>query len=76
MLMRGCAPWADKRMRSLLLCLDQVSCDLRRPTGLMGDIYDNLMQQIAVEPCVVERRAWTDEILDAPAKHRKGMPPR
>ncbi|WP_249205454.1 hypothetical protein [Achromobacter sp. Marseille-Q0513] len=68
--------WEIKRMRSLLLRLDQVSCDLRRPTGLMGDIYDELMQQIAVEPCVVERKEWTAEILEAPYKLRKGMGPR
>lgn len=42
--------WEIKRMRSLLLRLDQVSCDLHRPAGLMGDIYDELMQQIAAGP--------------------------
>jgi hypothetical protein len=68
--------WEIKRMRSMLLRLDQVSCDLRRPTGLMGDIYDELMQQIAAEPCVLERKEWTSEMLEAPYKLRKGMGPR
>lgn len=68
--------WEIKRMRSLLLRLDQVSCDLRRPSGLMGDIYDELMQHISAEPCVVERKEWTAEILEAPYKLRKGMGPR
>lgn len=70
------ALWEIKRLRSLLLRLDQVSCDLRRPSGLMGDIYDELMQQIAVEPCVIERKEWTAEILEAPYKMPKGMAPR
>jgi hypothetical protein len=68
--------WEIKRLRSLLLRLDQVSCDLRRPSGLMGDIYDELMRQIAAEPCVLERKEWTAEILEAPYKLRKGMAPR
>lgn len=68
--------WEIKRMRAMLLRLRQVSNDLKRPTGIIADIYDDLMQQLKVEPCVVERDKWVAEVLDAPGKLRKGMAPR
>lgn len=68
--------WEIKRLRSALLRLHQVSGELKRPTGLMGGIYDDLMEGLIVEPCVIERDQMTAELLDAPAKPRKGMAPR
>ncbi|MEN5158978.1 hypothetical protein [Achromobacter spanius] len=65
--------WEVKRMRSELLRWHQVSNDLKRPTGLMGDIYDELLQRLAVEPCVLERDDMVDSLMEAPAKLRKGM---
>lgn len=68
--------WEIKRMRSMLLRLNQVSGDLKRPTGLMASIYDDLMAALAVEPCVTEFRQTTVELLEEPRKLRKGMAPR
>lgn len=68
--------WEIKRLRSVLLRLHQVSCDLQRPAGLMGGIYDDLMDGLAKEPCVVERDQMTAELLEQPRKLRKGMAPR
>ncbi|CUJ45457.1 hypothetical protein [Achromobacter sp. 2789STDY5608628] len=68
--------WEIKRLRSALLRLHQVSGELKRPTGLMGGIYDDLMEGLIVEPCVIERDQMTAELLDAPTKPRKGMAPR
>lgn len=42
----------------------------------MGEIYDDLLSGLAVEPCVVERDQMTAELLEEPRKLRKGMAPR
>ena len=68
--------WEVKRLRAVLLRLDQVSCDLQRPAGLMGGIYDDLLAGLAVEPCVLEKDQMTMELLESPRKLRKGMEPR
>ncbi len=68
--------WEVKRLRSVLLRLHQVSGDLKRPPSLMGQIYDDLMAALAVEPCVVEFKQTTAELLEEPRKLRKGMAPR
>ncbi|WP_238912675.1 hypothetical protein [Achromobacter xylosoxidans] len=68
--------WEIKRMRSMLLRLHQVSGDLKRPASLMGQIYDDLLAGLAVEPCVIERDQMTAELLEEPRKLRKGMAPR
>lgn len=68
--------WEIKRMRSMLLRLHQVSGDLKRPASLVGEIYDDLMAALAVEPCVVERDRDVAELLEDPRKLRKGMGPR
>jgi len=68
--------WEIKRMRSEFLRWHQVSNDLKRPTGLMGDIYDELLERLAAEPCVAERDQDTQELMEAPHKLRKGMAPR
>lgn len=68
--------WEIKRLRSMLLRLHQVSDDLKRPASLMGEIYDDLLAGLAVEPCVIERDQMTAELLEEPRKLRKGMAPR
>lgn len=68
--------WEVKRMRSEFLRWHQVSNDLKRPAGLMGGIYDELQERLAVEPCVVERDQDTQDLMEAPNKLRKGMAPR
>lgn len=68
--------WEVKRMRSEFLRWHQVSNDLKRPTGLMGGIYDELLERLAVEPCVVERDQDTQDLMEAPNMLRKGMAPR
>ncbi len=68
--------WEIKRMRSMLLRLNQVSGDLKRPASIVGEIYDDLMAALAVEPCVVEFKQTTAELLEDPRKLRKGMGPR
>ncbi len=68
--------WEVKRLRAALLRLHQVSCDLKRPAGLTGDIYDDLLASLAKEPCVLERDQMTTELLESPRKLRKGMAPR
>lgn len=68
--------WEVKRLRSVLLRMHQVSGDLKRPASLMGEIYDDLMAALAVEPCVVERDQDVAQMLEEPRKLRKGMAPR
>ncbi len=68
--------WEVKRLRSVVLRLHQVSGDLKRPASLMGEIYDDLMAGLAVEPCVLERDQDVAELLEDPRKLRKGMGPR
>ena len=68
--------WEVKRLRSMLLRLHQVSGDRKRPASLMGEIYDDLLAGLAVEPCVIERDQMTAELLEEPRKLRKGMGPR
>ncbi|MNL50701.1 hypothetical protein D3C87_1737370 [compost metagenome] len=62
-------------MRSKFLRWHQVFIDQKRPAGLMGGIYDELLQRLAVEPCVLERDEMVDSLMEAPAKLRMGMPP-
>lgn len=68
--------WEVKRLRAAMLRLHQVSSDLKRPAGLTGDIYDDLLADLAKEPCVLERDQMTIELLESPRKLRKGMAPR
>ena len=42
----------------------------------MGEIYDDLMAALAVEPCVIERNQDVAQMLEEPRKLRKGMAPR
>ncbi|CAB3859657.1 hypothetical protein LMG26788_02195 [Achromobacter pulmonis] len=67
--------WEVKRLRSMLLRLHQVCGDLKRPASLMGEIYDDLLAGLAVEPCVIERDQMTAELVEKPRKLRKGMGP-
>lgn len=68
--------WEIKRLRATVLRLHQVSGDLKRPASLMGQIYDDLLAGLAVEPCVIEHDQMTAELLEEPRKLRKGMAPR
>lgn len=67
--------WEVKRLRSELLRWHQVSNDLKRPLGLMGGIFDELLARLAAEPCVVERDEDVRAMMATPDKLRKGMAP-
>jgi hypothetical protein len=41
----------------------QVSFELRRPAGLTGDVYEDLLEGLVKEPCVFERHQMTAELL-------------
>lgn len=47
--------WEVKRMHSEVLRFRQLSNSLKRPSGLMGDMYDDLLTHLADEPCATER---------------------
>jgi len=49
---------------------------LEAAAGLMGDIYDKLLERLAMEPCVAKRGQDTQELMEAPNKLRRGMAPR
>lgn len=68
--------WEIKRMRSMLLRLHQVSGDVKRPTSIIRVVYDELMEELRVEPCVIEQQQLVSELLDKPSTPRKGMAPR
>lgn len=68
--------WEIKRIRSMVLRLHQVSCDLKRPAGQAGELYDELLTSVAAEPCVLERDQDVQALMEAPHKLRKGMAPR
>lgn len=53
-----------------------MSSDLKRPAGLMGDIYDELRKRLAGEPCVLKRDDMADSLREAPAKLRRGLTPK
>lgn len=42
---------------------------------LAGEIYDDLLAGLTVEPRVIERDQMTAELLEEPRKLRKGMRP-
>ena len=58
-------------MRSEFLRGHQVSNDLKQAAGLIGDIYDELLQRLFVKPCVGERDRDVQELLDSPGTQRK-----
>ncbi len=39
----------------------------------MGDIYEELLAGLAIEPCLQERDQDVQELMEAPHKLRKGM---
>ncbi|MGZ8132528.1 hypothetical protein [Bordetella genomosp. 6] len=65
--------WEVKRLRSMMLRAYQLSGEFHRPVGVLANCYDEYMAQLVVEPCVLERDADVAEMLNAPAKPRKGM---
>jgi hypothetical protein len=68
--------WEVKRLRSVLLRAHQLSADLKRPSGLTGELYDDFMKGLRDEPCVQERDGMTTSLMEAPDRLRKGMAPR
>lgn len=72
-----CSPYLGvKRLRSVLLCAYQLSEDIKPPAGITGDLCDDYMKGLRIEPCVIERDQELQEIMEAPHKLRKGMAPR
>ncbi|QET71452.1 hypothetical protein [Bordetella bronchiseptica] len=65
--------WEVKRLRAMMLRAYQLAPDFPRPAGVLSYCYDTFMADLAVEPCVLERNENVAELLDAPAKPRKGM---
>lgn len=68
--------WEVKRLRASLLRAYQLSHDFKRPPGIAGDLYDELVGALRAEPCVIERDQDIQELMEAPDKLRKGMAPR
>ena len=68
--------WEVKRLRSVLLRAYQLSDDFKRPAGITGGLYDDFMNGLRTEPCVIERDKDVQEMMETPDKLRKGMAPR
>ncbi|WP_417219626.1 hypothetical protein [Achromobacter spanius] len=68
--------WELKRLRSSLLRAHQLADDFKRPVGGTGDLYDEFMEALRAEPCVIERDQDVQDLMEAPDKLRKGMAPR
>ena len=68
--------WEVKRLRSVVLRAYQLSGDFKRPAGITGSLYDDFMQALREEPCVIERDKDVQEMMETPDKLRKGMAPR
>lgn len=68
--------WEVKRLRAGLLRAYQLSGDFKRPAGITGELYDEFMEALRSEPCVIERDQDVQDLMEAPDKLRKGMPPR
>lgn len=68
--------WEVKRLRASLLRAHQLSVDLKRPPGVTGDLYDEFMEAMRAEPCVIERDKDVRDLMEAPDKLRKRMAPR
>jgi len=68
--------WEVKRLRSVVLRAYQLSGDFKRPAGITGSLYDEFMQALREEPCVIERDQDVQEMMETPEKLRKGMAPR
>lgn len=68
--------WEVKRLRSILLRAYQLSDDFKRPAGITGDLYDEFIEALSAEPCVIERDQDIQDLMEAPDKLRKGMAPR
>jgi len=62
-----------KRMRAMLLRVEQLRPHFARPAGCLAEVWDEFMQSLAQEPCVQERRSWKGELLEA-GSHRKVKP--
>ena len=68
--------WEVKRLRSLVLRFNQLAPDLKRPKSVLSACFDLLVAELPYEPCVLEQKAWIQELLPCPAKPRKTAPTR
>lgn len=62
-----------KRYRSFILRTKQLSGGFKRPSGVLGPVYDEWFEILSAEPCVAEQEQMVRELLEAPDKLRKGM---
>lgn len=65
-----------KRYRSFVLRTKQLSTEFKRPSGVLAPVYDEWWETLLGEPCVAEQEQMVRELLEEPAKLRKGMAPR
>jgi hypothetical protein len=68
--------WKVKRLRATLLRAYQLSDDFKRTAGSIGDLYDEFMAALHAEPCVIEHDHDVCQLMEEPAKLRKGLMPR
>ena len=66
----------QKRYRSFILRTKQLSGGFKRPSGVLGPVYDEWFEILSAEPCVAEQEQMVRELLEDPKKLRKGMGPR
>jgi len=62
-----------KRLRAMLLRVEQLRAQFPRPAGCLADVWDEFMQALAQEPCVQERQNWKGELVK-PGSNRKVRP--
>lgn len=67
--------WEVKRLRASLLRAYQLSDDFKRPAGITGDLYDEFIEALRAEPCVIECDQGIQDLMEASDKLRKGIAP-
>ncbi len=65
-----------RQKRAFVLRFHQLEGVFPRPTGVMGTVFDILMEMKGQEPCIREYEEMAAELLESPRKLRKGMAPR
>jgi hypothetical protein len=53
-----------KRLRATVLRVHQLRAGVPRPVGCLEEVWQELMQLLDAEPCVVEREGWTRDLLN------------
>ena len=51
--------WEIKRLRGLVLLMDQLYPVFPRPTCTLGLVHEELARLLTIEPCVIESKART-----------------